>query len=324
MIIPAYWSEARAQQRTRDKQVTVRRFGWSDDSEEAALLMARQRADDALAQLLSGEKLLRREPKVAYNGADGVPIREEVLERHGESVITRNLYGARCLNTPDVLFADIDFERDPVSALFLSVMAVLAISGFALGMAVQGWGLALLLCFLGLLTGYPLSRMLLGLQERAAGGPEKLARRRIAHFLAMHRDWRLRLYRTPAGLRLLAMHRRFDPLEAEAGEFFRAVGADPMYVRMCRQQHCFRARLSAKPWRIGLPRVKPRPGVWPINPERLPERERWVREYERKAEAYAACRHLDDLGSDRVDAEVDGVRLLHDTQCRAESDLPLA
>lgn len=47
---------------------------------------------------------------MAYNGAQGVPIREEVLERHGDTVITRNGYGAKCLNTPDVLFADVDFD----------------------------------------------------------------------------------------------------------------------------------------------------------------------------------------------------------------------
>ena len=36
------------------------------------------------------KKLERREPKVAYNGALGVPIREEVLSRHNNAVITRN------------------------------------------------------------------------------------------------------------------------------------------------------------------------------------------------------------------------------------------
>jgi hypothetical protein len=38
-----------------------------------------------------------------YNGAAGVPIREEIVGRHGETVITRNSYGARCLNMPNVL-----------------------------------------------------------------------------------------------------------------------------------------------------------------------------------------------------------------------------
>ena len=44
-----------------------------------------------------------REPRMPYNGAAGVPIREEIVGRHGETVITRNSYGARCLNMPNVL-----------------------------------------------------------------------------------------------------------------------------------------------------------------------------------------------------------------------------
>lgn len=324
MIIPRYWSEARAQQRTRGKQVTVRRFGWSDDSEEAAQRMAQLRADEALLDVLAGGKLLRREPKLPYNGAEGVPIREEVLERHGEVVITRNGYGARCLNTPDVLFADIDFNDDPAPAFFMPVIAALMLLGAAVGKTMGGWGLAILLMFVALIAGFSVAKLLLKIKQRAAGGPELQSRTRIDRFLAAHPDWRLRLYRTPAGLRLLAMHRVFDPLEPAVLEFFDAIGSDPAYVRMCRHQRCFRARLSAKPWRIGLARIKPRPGVWPITPERLPERERWASDYERKAEGYAACRFVESLGGGRVDADADRVRELHDAACRAESDLPLA
>jgi hypothetical protein len=57
---------------------------------------------------MAGRPLIPREPKVPYNGAVGVPIREEILARYGAAVITRNSHGARCLNTPDILFADVD------------------------------------------------------------------------------------------------------------------------------------------------------------------------------------------------------------------------
>ena len=33
----------------------------------------------------------------------------EIVSRHGETVITRNSYGALCLNTPNALFADVDY-----------------------------------------------------------------------------------------------------------------------------------------------------------------------------------------------------------------------
>src|SRR4051812_33231021 len=107
MIIPRYWAEARLEHREADRQITVRRFGWSDVSQADAQLQAENRAAPALERLKWGEKQNKRELKRVYNGSEGVPIREEVLPRHGETVVTRNSYGARCLNTPNVLFVDV-------------------------------------------------------------------------------------------------------------------------------------------------------------------------------------------------------------------------
>ena len=111
MIVPDFWAEARRQHRDKGKQVTVRRYGWSEISEDEARVMAEARVDEALKSILAGENLNRREARVAYNGADGLPIREEVLERHPFGVVTRNVYGAWCLNTEKALFADIDFDH---------------------------------------------------------------------------------------------------------------------------------------------------------------------------------------------------------------------
>src|SRR5215213_11886460 len=122
MIVPRYWAEGRAQYRAKGKQVTIRRFGWSQISEAEAQANADARASEALQRVLSGEKLIRREPKVPYNGAEGVPIREEIVAEHGETVITRNSYGALCLNTPDVLFADVDFAPAPSCFIALALL----------------------------------------------------------------------------------------------------------------------------------------------------------------------------------------------------------
>ena len=148
---------------------------------------------------------------------------------------------------------------------------------------------------------------------------------RIESFLRQKPQWRVRLYRTPAGLRALAMHRRFDPADSEVGEFFNAVRADRIYMRMCLNQRCFRARLSPKPWRIGIgSHIKPRPGIWPVKPERLAERNQWNAKYEAAAQSYAACALVGDLGNGPIDAGAEVVRELHDRECRAESGLPLA
>ncbi|MFM7592846.1 MAG: hypothetical protein ACKO85_13750, partial [Isosphaeraceae bacterium] len=95
---------------------------------------------------------------------------------------------------------------------------------------------------------------------------------------------------------------------------------------MCLNQHCFRARLSAKPWRIGISQhLRPRPGVWPINPDKIPMRTAWITEYDQKAAAYAACRFIENLGNSQIDPDVAEVVSLHDQLSRAlEPVLPLA
>jgi len=103
MLVPRYWAEARRQRRKGRRQATVRRWGWSDDSPEAAQAHADARADEALEQLWQGDAIPRVESRRPYHGAEGTPIREEIVARQGETIITRNSYGAQCLNTPDVL-----------------------------------------------------------------------------------------------------------------------------------------------------------------------------------------------------------------------------
>ncbi|MES2017905.1 MAG: hypothetical protein V4484_15560 [Pseudomonadota bacterium] len=325
MIVPAYWAEARQQYRRAGKQITVRRFGWSDDSVQDAQANAEQRASEALARAVAGEALPRREPKLPYNGAQGVPIREQIVAREGSAIITRNAYGARCLNTPDVLFADIDFALPFNGGLLLGVVLLL-LAGAAAVWCLSGmrW-LGILLAVLSLLFGATLAGALQRLVQTLRGGAQAVALGRVHQFAARHPDWHLRIYRTPAGLRVLAMQRLFDPRENAVAECFAALGTDPVYVAMCKNQHCFRARLSAKPWRIGIAgHLRPRPGVWPVAPERMPARQAWLDNYERVAAGYAACVFVEAIGSAVTDPQARLVQQLHDAQCQAGSTLPLA
>ena len=328
MIVPRFWAEGRIQERVAGQQVTVRRFGWSDDSPVAAQFHADQRTREAFDRIVAGEKLVRRERKMAYNGADGVPIREEIVERRGDSIVTRNGYGARCLNTPDVMFVDVDFEgsgpRGSARALMVIGAAVIAalVAGYATRSAMAGAAAFLLGAAFGFWrarsAGPPVAQ---DEDDRLAG-----ARARVERFIQEHPDWHLRLYRTPAGLRVLAMHDVFAPSDAAVTDAFQMLGADKVYARMCRNQHCFRARLSAKPWRAGIhEHLRPRPGVWPVSPDRLAARDAWVARYEKAAERYAACRYLESVGDTlKVHLNALTVQELHDDRTRAHSGLPLA
>jgi hypothetical protein len=325
MIVPKFWAEGRVRERVDGKQVTVHRFGWSDASLADAEAMAAQRAREALDRINRGEKLLRREPKLSYNGAEGVPIREEILGRHGAAVITRNLYGARCLNTPNVLFADIDFEQELPRTFGCALMVLFLIVAGWIGMANHSVFLGAFCGVIALFFGYRTASFCHRTYLKISGGSEQLARKRLAAFLRKHPDWHLRLYRTPAGFRVLVMHHLYQPDEPVVAEFFQALGTDPVYVQMCLRQKCFRARLTPKPWRIGISQhMRPRPGIWPVSPERLPERTRWIEAYEAAARTYAACEFLEALGQSAVHATALSVQQIHDEVSRATSGLKIA
>lgn len=324
MIVPAYWSEAKSTVTVGGQQRTLMRFGWSDKSEADAREHAKRRVAEALERVRAGEQVRQRDHKVPYNGAEGLPIREEIVARHGDAVVTRNSYGALCLNTPDVVFADVDIDPRRRVGWPLAVFAVLVLVGFvASRMLGSGWVLVAAVV-IGALVAAGVGRRVADVLSTRQQKPLDAARARIEAFAEENPDWLLRLYRTPMGYRVLVMHDTFDPGEEQAFEFMAAIASDPVYVRMCRNQKCFRARVSPKPWRIDVEHIRPRPGVWPVRKERLPARREWVRNYERKAEAFASCRYELTLGRGRSSRRCDDIRRIHDRYCKAESGLAIA
>lgn len=207
MLIPYFWAAARFQKKSDGKQVTVRRWGWSDTSQADAQALAERRAQDALQRVLAGEPLRRRENKDTYGAQEGVPIREEVVSRHGENVVTRNSYGSLCLNTPQVLFADIDspwphaLRLQPFGCLLLVL----------LGVAVGVWQRSVPIAA-AITVGLPWLWSQLNKAVNRARRPkgETIAKQQslaaIRAFSAANPQWHLRVYETPAGYRLLAMH----------------------------------------------------------------------------------------------------------------------
>ncbi|MGQ5521677.1 hypothetical protein ACUHMQ_00290 [Chitinimonas sp. PSY-7] len=325
MIVPKYWAESSIQHLHDKKHITVKRFGWSDTGLAEAQAHAELRAKEALQRLIAGEKLPRRELKKPYNGADGVPIREEIIARHGDTVITRNLYGAHCLNTPDVLFIDIDFISDPSVHLQRPIAVLGTIIAIAIGWITHSLLIGIALFAAVLIFYRPICAYLVRFIRYLHQDNEAGVRARVAQFLKTHPSWHFRLYLTPAGMRVLVTHQTFKPSDPTVKACFDALKADPVYVRMCLNQHCFRARVSPKPWRIGIKdHIRPQPGVWPVDPKHMPRRLAWIAEYEASAKNFAACRFLAEIGSGVTHFDVAPVQKLHDELCQALNTLPIA
>lgn len=326
MLIPYFWAESRLQNKLPSRQITVRRWGWSDISQEEAQVLADQRAQEAMDRIQSGEVLRRREPQAAYDCADGVPIREEVVSHHGNAAITRNSYGSLCLNAPNVFFADVDAPHQHLLQLNLRGCLSMIVVGVVAGILLKST-----LIGAGLIIGVPIltSKIMGMINERRRHGAEAQAKEQalatIHTFAAAHPLWNLRVYETPAGYRLLAMHDVFDPAGDAAREALAELSADKVFVRLCAVQGCFRARVSPKSWRmkykspLSLPKSK-----WPFPPEHRPLRQQWIEAYDKHSPKYASCRFIEPLGSQITHPEAEAVRAVHDEYSCAHSDLPLA
>ena len=121
-----------------------------------------------------------------------------------------------------------------------------------------------------------------------------------------------RAYRTAAGLRALVTGRAFDPKADATAALLHEVGCDPLYIRLCQVQASFRARLTPKPWRIGMRH----PGVrWPFDRPDAEERFRgWLASYEAASKAAVACRFLEAIGPESVDPAIAPVLAVHDAR----------
>lgn len=288
MKIPAYWSKATAEETDREgKKESFSCWRSSDQSQEDAHESALAAAKRILRSLLSGNRLER----YAYGVT---PLREETVERITNSqgelavAVTRNAYGSLVLNTDRVMFIDLDLP--PMS----------------LGEAIRHFFKRLF--------------------DKSATSPEVQreadVKRRLEQFLTTNPLWSLRLYRTSAGLRALATHDFFDPAAESTLAMLRSVGCDPLYVRLCKVQQCFRARLTPKPWRCGH---TANPVRWPFeNGDQQTRFERWQSEYAAKQALYATCRFLGTLGTDCVHPEIASIIELHDRTTRCSDMLELA
>jgi len=144
-----------------------------------------------------------------------------------------------------------------------------------------------------------------------------------ARDIARRRGLSLRLYQTAAGYRGIITDRPFDPDSDETQQLLHDFGADRLYVRLCKAQSCFRARLSPKPWRLGMP-LPPRGYPWPD--EKIRQRfDDWSKQYDHASRSHATCKLLDDEPHTPTDVhpQVAPILTYHD-ELACSGELPLA
>lgn len=287
MQIYTFWAKGTAEHVTPEGQAYhLVAYAGSNLNPADAQTRARQKLDGRLSRLQRGEQL--REYPTGTR-----PLREKLEQRlhnaHGAETgaITRNAYGAQVLNTASVMFVDVDLaDLRPVPPT-------------------SSDPLTSLLRWLRILPKLP--------PPPPTPTPLALLETRVHAWLKMHSSWHFRVYRTRAGFRLLATHAEILPTAAAATQVFDALGADRVYARMCQLQACYRARLSPKPWRLGLARP---PHAFPYQHEsQVREQATWEAEYTARSQAFSVCEFVGDYGSGQVCAAASAVLTLHDATC---------
>jgi len=145
---------------------------------------------------------------------------------------------------------------------------------------------------------------------------------RIREACARHGRSTFRVYKTGAGYRVLATDLSLDPKSQATQDFLASFGSDPAFMKLCRIQGSFRARLTPKPWRVDLPLP---PNQYPRDePSERAEFDAWLKTYESASRGFATCKLLESIGSTRPSSQTRALVEGHDHVTRAESDLPLA
>lgn len=133
---------------------------------------------------------------------------------------------------------------------------------------------------------------------------------KIEQYQKQNPMYTIKVYETFAGLRVVVTNQVFENYSDSAKAIFFALGADPLYVKLCEAQSCFRARLTPKPWRIKLDRPA----------SRFPRQEQseindfagWVQNYEIASRSVSTVKLVSVFGSDFEHPDVARVLEVHD------------
>ena len=165
--------------------------------------------------------------------------------------------------------------------------------------------------------------------------------------VASHPKESFRLYETPAGFRIIATHDTIAPNDSIVAEWFATFHADANYARLCQSQQCFRARLTAKPWRMtevednSLAKEIPAKNFWfgsdntdvdngiEQRQDALKARKQWMADYGKYSKNYRACHYVESMAGKDTILESQPVAIKafidwHDGACQVDKDLPLA
>lgn len=133
---------------------------------------------------------------------------------------------------------------------------------------------------------------------------------KIEQYQKQNPAYTIKVYETFAGLRVVVTNQVFENYSDSAKTIFAALDADPLYVRLCEAQSCYRARLTPKPWRIKLDRPASR---FPrYEQSEIDDFASWVQHYEMASAVVSTVKLVSVFGNDFEHPDVARVLAIHD------------
>lgn len=132
------------------------------------------------------------------------------------------------------------------------------------------------------------------------------------------RDTSWRIYETCKGIRMIVAGQYISPASSFFAQFSREINADPLYTLLCTKQNCYRARLTPKPHRLNIDRLK---FVCPLPEDIDSKYAEWLANYQEQSKNYAVCRLIETLGAT---VDEDPIIEFHDRVCCSNMHLSLA
>ncbi|USN99800.1 MAG: hypothetical protein H6810_03830 [Phycisphaeraceae bacterium] len=179
--------------------------------------------------------------------------------------LTVNRYGATILNTARLAIVDVDLPRDNpgVGGLF---------------------------------------RALFGKKKAEASSPRDQRIESVAAWVRAGGGRGARVYETAGGLRHILLGEAMDPCADDTRRVLRGLDADPIYARLCKGQRCYRARLTPKPWRVGMndPHLNYEK-LTSIDPGMKQRVDAWFESYEQASAGFGVCRLVETFGREPSD-----------------------
>ena len=327
----------------------------------------------------------RREEYNASNGIPirEQIISEQVFPSSSQSkaastqlIVTRNSYGAQVANVNNIAIIDVDNDdllryRYPEHYSRHGFMPALLINQSKPSSKLKIWAfilvfilIASVIAWLGLSWLWLLAVMFGAtayLWQQASQRDKAIAQQYADNIASLmpymtdliqrrvvaHPAEQFRLYETPAGFRIIATHDTVLPKDGVVTEWFEFFHADANYVRLCQAQQCFRARLTAKPWRMAevednsLAKDIPAKEFWfadvssqsgsnnELQQTDLAARKQWITDYEGFAKGYRACRYVEtffgrNINNHSAQTAIDEFIQWHDDACLVEKELAMA